>query len=149
MSASDQWIFYLKLNRDLPREYVALDQSFKVHGKSLVPVGIKGLLDMASKNTSVHIVLYVKTFADLDYFNRRVKRILKYLMRNHMVNLYIASSFGAVNDGTLLKREQFNFAKLPVRMNTFCESVSSMMDLKESEYFKWPGGKRPKMSLAG
>ena len=149
MDARDNWIYFLKLSRELPREYIMLVQEMKSHNKSLVPVTLKGLLETASKSTDVHIIIYIHSLGELRYFNRRANKILKYLMKNSLVNLYIASSFSNIGDGSILKRNQYNFVRLPVSRKSFCERVSGMIDISESDQLKWPGGTVPRLSLAG
>ena len=149
MDANDNWIYFLKLSRDLPREYILLDQELKKFNKSLVPVTLKGLLETSSKAAGVHIVVYVHSLDELRYFNRRANKILKYLLKNSLVNIYVASSFSELGDGSILKRNQYNFIRLPVSRKKFCESVSGMIDIVESDHLKWPGGTGPRMSLAG
>ena len=147
MSATQDWIYFLQLSRNLPREFLLIDQQMKSFNKSLVPVSLKGLIETASSNASVHIVIYIKTVTELSYFKRRVRKILKYLMRNSLVNIYIASSFSNINDGSLLKQNQYNFVKLPCLNSQFCESISKMVDSKDTELNHWPGGTRPKMAI--
>ncbi len=149
MDARDNWIYFLKLSRELPREYIHLDQAMKVHQKSLVPVTLKGLIETSSKSGAVHIIVYIHSLNELRYFNRRANKILKYLMKNSRVNIYIASSFSQVGDGSILKRKQYNFVKLPVSRSEFCSNVAHMIEMRENELYKWPGGKSPRMSLAG
>ena len=148
MIANDNWIYFLKLTRELPREYILLDQELKTHNKSLVPVTLKGLLETASKVSGVHIVVYVHSIEELRYFNRRANKILKYLLKTSQVNLYIASSFSQLGDGSILKRNQYNFIRLPISRKKFCENVSGMIDIVENDHLKWPGGTGPRMSLA-
>ncbi len=148
MEANEHWIFYLKLTKDLPREYIRLDQQFKKSNKSLIPITLKGLLECVSKRKAIHVLIVIKSRSELSYYHNKVTRILKYLMRAGNIHLYIASSFDSVNDPSVMKRNFYNFAKLPVDIDYFCYSVSSMIDIKVSPVNRWPGGKKPRMSLA-
>ena len=149
MEAQEHWIFYLKLTRDLPREFLLLDHEFKKNRKSLIPVTLKTLLECTRKNKSIHVLIVVKSFGEYRYFHHKVKKILKYLMRTEKVNLYVASSFGIVNDPSIMKRNYYEFIKLPVNLKQFCGSISELIDSKEMQYNSWPGGVRPRLSLAG
>lgn len=149
MKANEQWIFYLKLTKDLPEEYFSLDQTFKKTNKSLIPINIKTLLECTKKNTDMHVLIVIKSYREYRYFMKRVKKIMKYLMMTERVHLYIASSFTTVNDPAIMKRNYYNFVKLPVHMESFCGSVSKMIDSKENQAHHWPGGIRPRMGLAG
>lgn len=147
MKRVDHWIFYLKLSKNLPDEYLTLDQNFKNHGKSLVPIGLKSLLECIKKGQKAHVVIVVKSYGELKYFNSKVKKMMKFIMRSERIHLYIASSFSGINDPTIMRRDYYNYVKLPVKMTTFCESVSKTIDVKENQGLVWPGGVRPKMSL--
>ena len=149
MEAREHWIFYLKLTRDLPEEYLVLDQKFKQSNKSLIPIGLKSLLECTKKNKSIHVLIVVKSYQEYKYFHKRVKKIMKYMMMTERVHLYIASSFSGINDPSIMKRDFYNFVRLPVGMETFCRSVSHMIDIKESQVLNWPGGVRPRMGLTG
>ena len=149
MEAREHWIFYLKLTKNLPEDFLVLDQSFKKHNKSLVPIGLKTLLECIKKNGSVHVLIVVRSYREFRYFDKKVKKILKYLMRTDKVHLYIASSFSGVNDPSIMKRDHYNFVNLPVKISDFCESISQVIDMKETQVYKWPGGARPRMTLAG
>lgn len=149
MKKIDHWIYYLKVTKYLPEEYLALDQEFKKHGKSLVPISLKSLLDSIRNGQRAHVLIVVKSFNEYKYFNRKVKKIIKLIMRSDRVHLHVASSFSAINDPTIMRRNFYDFTRLPVKMNTFCESVSGIIDTQENQSLVWPGGVSPKMSLVG
>ena len=148
MEEKEHWIFYLKLSQDLPEDYLVLDNELKKTQKSLIPVTLKTLLECAKKGRSVHVLVVIKSYKDYRYFHKRVKKIMKYLMMTERVHLYIASSFTAVNDPSIMKKNFYNFVRLPVEIEPFCRSVSGMVDLSESKANTWPGGVRPRLSLA-
>lgn len=149
MESKEHWIFYLKLQKDLPKEYLVLDNHFKSRNKSLIPISIKGLLDCAKTYKSIHLLIVIKSYKELRYFDVKVKKLLKYLMRTDKINIYVTSSFSVVNDSTVMKRDKYNFIKLPVSVDYFCGSVSRMIDIKEARLHEWPGGAVPKLKLAG
>lgn len=148
METKEHWIYYLKLTRELPREYFDLDQQFKQTNKSLVPITLRGLLEFVNKNKKIHVLIIVRTTSEVSYFHRRVKKIMKYLMKTGNCHLYIGSTFSSVNDPGIMRRELYSFAKLPVKMENFCQSISHMIDVKESNIQRWPGGTAPRLSLA-
>ena len=143
-----QWIFYLKLSKDLPEEYLKLAQEFRKTNKTLVPITLKTLLEHAKKNNSMHVLFLVRSISEFNYFNHKVKKVLKYLMIGRRVHLYIGSSFSSVNDSTIMRRDFYYFSKLPVSVSKFCNAVSIEVDRKETTILKWPGGIRPRLSLA-
>lgn len=149
MEKIDHWIYYLKVTKYLPEEYLALDQQFKKHGKSLVPISLRALLDSIRKGQRAHVLIVVKSFNEYKYFNKKVKKILKLIMRSDRVHLYMASSFSSINDPSIMKRDYYSFSKLPVRMDSFCSKVANTIESRENKSLVWPGGVRPKMSLVG
>ncbi|MBT4790402.1 MAG: hypothetical protein HON90_02430 [Halobacteriovoraceae bacterium] len=150
MEAQDkeQWIFYLKLTKELSKDYFILDQKLKQSDKSLVPVTMKSLLESTKKYKSIHVVIVVKSFQEFRYFNKKVKKMMKYLMMTERVHIYIASSFVAMNDPSIMKRDFYNFMKLPVSIDLFCHSIARTIDLRDKQANIWPGGASPKMTIA-
>lgn len=148
MNNGDQWVFYLKLTRELPREFILMDQQFKKSGKTLIPIGIKVLLEHVRKNSSTHVLILIRSIGEYTYFKQKVGKAMKFLMMGRRVHLYIASSFSSVNDPSVMKRDYYYFAKLPIGITSFCNAVSHEVDRKETSMLKWPGGIRPRVSIA-
>lgn len=149
MNRKDGWVFYLKLSKDLPEEFLSLDQEFKKEGKSLVPITIKTLLDHGKRNNSVHVVILVRSLKELEYYNAKVRKAVKFLMMNRRLHLYIASSFATVGDPSIMRRDHYYFERLPVATKHFVETTCYEIDRKETSMLKWPGGIRPRLSIAG
>ena len=69
-------------------------------------------------------------------------------MMSRRVHLYIASSFSTINDPAIMRRDYYYFAKLPIEIKKFTTAVAHEIDRKETSMLKWPGGIRPRMSIA-
>lgn len=149
MEPKEHWIFYLKLNKDLPREYLALDTEFKKHGKSLIPITLSTLLETTKSKKSIYVLIVVRNSTELKYFQAKIKKVMKYFMKTERVHLYIASSFQTINDPSIMKKDYYNFVRLPVQIEEFCGKVAKNIEIQEGQVFTWPGGKSPRMSLAG
>ncbi len=149
METNDNWIFYLRLKKNLPEDYLSMDQHFKAYGRSLIPIGLKALLEATKNKRTIHLLVIIKSYQDYRYYVRRVRKIMKYLMRTQRVHLYVASSFSLANDPLVIKKNYYSFVKLPVRMDRFCEFVSTSIEVRESNLLHWPGGVRPRLSLVG
>lgn len=149
METNETWIFYLKLQKALPKKYFRLDQEFKRFGKSLVPVTIKSIGDLIKKNKKIHLMIVVRNLDEYRYFNSKVKKILKFLVRTGRVNLYVTASFSAVNDNSIMRRDFYFFMKLPVSYEFLCQSVTRVIDSNELHAHKWPGGSRSQFKLTG
>jgi hypothetical protein len=147
MESENRWIYFLKLSKDLPEFYLNLDQNFKRFDKSLVPITLKSLVESVKRNDEIHLVVVIRSFREFEYFNKKVRKMLKYIVRQERVNIYMASSFSSVNDPSIMRKDFYNYIKLPVDMNLYCESVATMIEVKNLKLKKWPGGMRPRMSL--
>ena len=150
MNNEEQWIFFLQLERNLPKEFFDLDSQFKMNGKSLVPIGMKTLSSVvASSQENIHVFIMIKSVRDYFFFEKRIKKMMKYIVRSGRVNIYVASSFNKMIDSDIMKKDHYNFLKLPVSMNYLCGSISRTIDLKNSRTTqKWPGGVKSKIELA-
>lgn len=149
MEKSDNWIFFLKLENELTSDFITLDQEFKKYGRSLVPITLPMFIEALKGDKAADIVIVVKSYREFKYFNSRVKKIFKYLMRAERINIYIVSSFSTINDPALMRKGFYHFMKLPVKVSDFCYNVVSEIEEKERALNKWPGGVRPRLGLVG
>ncbi|MBD65229.1 MAG: hypothetical protein CME62_08480 [Halobacteriovoraceae bacterium] len=149
MEEQNNWVYYLKLQKDLTDEFLTLDSKIKQNGKSLIPVTLGTLQEIVHDQSSLHLIIVIRTMREYSYFNRKVKKIMKYYIRSGKVSLYIASSFNGVNDTAIMKRDFYNFVKLPVSYKYLANMVSDMVDVKEFGVEKWPGGLRSSFQVAG
>jgi hypothetical protein len=147
MEHKEHWIFYLKLKKNLSEEFLYIDREFKEKNKSLIPIGLKGLLNGIKNYKSIHVMVVIRNYQELRYFETKVKKIMKYVLRTEKVHLYVASSFNSVNDVTVMKKNHYNFIKLPVSTEYLCGSISRSIDIKETHVDTWPGGSQPRMRL--
>ncbi len=149
MEAREHWIFYLKLTKNLTRDFISLDAEFKQHNKTLIPIGLRSLLECTRKRKSIHVLIVIRSYREYRYYHKKVKKLMKYMMRTDKVHLYFASSFQLAHDPSILKRNHYEFVSLPVHMEKFCTRISELVDIKEQRFNSWPGGVRPRLSLAG
>ena len=149
MSRSEHWIFYLKLTKELKEDYLLLDTEFKKTGKSLVPVNLTTLVDSVRRGQEANLIIVIKSKSELRFFQRRVQKIFKFLMRSERVNVFIASSFYSVNDPALMRKNFYHYVRLPVRVEKFCNMVNDELINVETNKEYWPGGNRGQTRLAG
>jgi len=137
------WIFYLRLNRNLPRHFFDLDQEFKSKGYTLIPVTIGELLSLTQGEGNFYVVTAVTGTAEATHYIKKVQKVFKLLLRNSRLTLFIASSFKFIDETALFgKTGQYHFVSLPVGMNHFCDTISKKIINKENKLTKWPGGTR-------
>ena len=149
MKKHDHWIFYLKLENELNPDFLTLDSEFKLYGRSLVPITLPMFVEALKGDKAADIVIIVKSYKELKYFNYKVKKIFKFLTRAERVNIFIASSFTTVNDPSLMRKGYYHFMRLPVKVSDFCYNVVNEIEEKEKSVHQWPGGIRPRMGLVG
>ena len=146
----NQWIYFLKLTPTLSSDYLVLDRKFKSFGKSLVPIGLKNLLCSVPSTGYVNIFIVIKNVEEFRFYQKRVVKILKYLLRTEKVRVYIASSFSNDVDFHLIKKDQYNYIKIPVSFEYLCGSISKSIDLSRNKgHARWPGGIRSTFELVG
>lgn len=147
MESKNRWIYFLKLSKELPEFYLKLDQNFKKFDKSLVPITLKSLIESSKSNEELHLVIVIRSLKEFEYFQKKVRKMLKFIARQERINIYMASSYSNVNDPGIMRKDFYNYVKLPISMNLYCESVATMIEVKDQKLKKWPGGVRPRMSL--
>ena len=134
-----EWIYFLRLSKNLPSDYFAIDKAFKEHGRHLVPMDIVGLNECVDKDETMHVLIMIKKVSELRYYEKKVKKILKYMLKRPNVKVYFLSSFSAVNDPTLIKQGAFHFMRIPLSVNYFVGAVNKQIEIKEMKKNLWPG----------
>jgi hypothetical protein len=142
------WIFYLNITGRLPRSYFTLDQNFRDMGISLIPITIEQLLTIGDDKTGSHIISVVGNIQEKLTFERKHKKLVRYLLRNNMIYFYQASSFSELNDtGHFRTASNYFFFKLPVEVERLTMNIVKYFHLKKQDRFKWPGGRSPSPRL--
>lgn len=149
MEVKDHWVFYLKLSPNLSSEYLHIATEFQAQGKKMIPVGINTLLECIRHRNKIDLVIIVRTMEELNRFHGKCKKILKLLIRTGRMNMYVASSFSSVNDPKLMRKDAYHFVKLPVRIDFFCNLVTSSLKRKKERPQLWPGGVRGNYQFGG
>lgn len=148
MIESSEWVFYLQLSTKIKEDFLILDQEFKLVGKSLVPIKLKDFLASSKKMDHVDVVIVIKSKRDLALYKHKVKKVIRYLILSGKVSLHILSSFNEANDFTIARKGQYFFHKLPLDGTDFVFDVTQQIHDRVNKQNKWPGARRPKMSLS-
>ncbi|MCO4754254.1 MAG: hypothetical protein KC478_07215 [Bacteriovoracaceae bacterium] len=149
-SIKDEWIFYLKLSPKLPENFLFLDENFKQFGFNLIPVSFPNLLELIKTDETFHVVTIISSQKEAGYYMKHVSKHIKNLLRFRKINFFTASSFDFINESSKLTfRDNYEFHKLPIQSSVLCDNIITTVLDKAVENTKWPGGKRPKMSIAG
>ncbi len=141
-------IFFLKLSKELSKDYLNLSIEFKHNGFTVIPVQLKTLLEQTKKHKRIDLVILIRNTQEYKYYMKHVRHNLKYFIRNGKVNMFVAASFLNVNDAALMRKDQYFFVKLPVKTADFCEMVADTLELKDRHSLRWPGGVVPRMTLS-
>lgn len=144
------WIFYLKLNRNLPEHFFELDQEFKKNGYTLIPVSITELISVTKGEGRFHVITAVTGFTQATYYANKVQKVFQMLLRSKRMYTYVASSFKFIDETALFgKSGQYHFVPLPVTMEHFCGTISKIITTQDNKTRKWPGGTRRLGSTIG
>lgn len=139
----NEWIYYLRLSQNLDQNFINLDQGFKEFGHSLVPVTITDLLNMAKSGNSMQVITVVDKISRYQYYNLKVRKILKYLLKRENISFYVLSSFENSNDKKSLgSKNNYFFTSIPVSIKDYTFTVSEVIKIKEAQYNSWPGARR-------
>lgn len=133
------WIFYLKLNKNLPEHFFDLDLEFKKRGFTLIPVSISELNSITKGEGRFHVVTTVTGMAEATHYSKKVQKIFHMLLRSGRMYTYIASSFKFIDETAKFgKTGQYHFVSLPVSLDYFCGTISKLIESTESQRRKWP-----------
>ncbi len=148
MKEQDNWVFYLQLKSKLSKDFLVLDRELKDYGKGLVPVSIENLLGYIKKKEGIDLLVVVKSKAEANYYNKRIKKVLRYLILSKKIRLTLVSSYQDINDLTLAKKGHYFFHQLPMSVSSVVfEMISTIHDRQDNKN-KWPGASRPKMMFS-
>ncbi|MCT4643235.1 MAG: hypothetical protein N4A33_13170 [Bacteriovoracaceae bacterium] len=137
------WVYFLNLTAKVPSHFFHLDAFIKPHGLSMIPMGLNDLLSFTNSGDDCHIFIFINSLARKNYFNKRVRKILKYLIKKHGVHIYILSSFDNTSDRYIYgKSGKYHFTRLPVGLNAYATALATAIRKKDEGLNKWPGAKR-------
>ena len=149
MESNDNWVFFLKLSKQLPRQYFNLDREFKKAGLTLVPITLSDLLQILKGEDRPQVICFVQNIYHFRFMYKRGQKVLTMLTRNDKIDLYILSSFSCLNQTAELKgRSNYFYLTLPVPLRKCCAIIASTIINKWRFGHTWVGGKsgkRPKI----
>jgi hypothetical protein len=146
----DEWIFYLKLQPKLPDYYFQMDQYFKGYGYNLIPVNLTDFLELTKKDEGVNVVCIIHNYQELSFYLRKAKKLLLMLLRLNKIQLITASSFAIANENANIRvRNSYDFYSLPQKRSYLCDKILEKVIDKSMDTQKWPGGKRPRLTISG
>lgn len=138
-----QWIFFLRLSAKLSRQYIDLSQRFKQNGQTLIPVDVSNLLSVNSKEDRINVIVMIDGFKEAQYYHKKIRNILKYWMKSKRFNIFLASSFGLLDDSKIFGLTgNYHYYQLPIHIDEFCDNISSSIQDIASKRRKWPGTSR-------
>ena len=70
-----KWVFYLKLTKNLPKDYIKLNSEFHKRDKSLIPISISNLLECTKNSSKVELVIVIRNSEELRYFYKKVRNV--------------------------------------------------------------------------
>jgi hypothetical protein len=142
------WIFYLNLSDKLSQNFYILDKIFKEKGYTLIPVSYSSLLNLSHELDKIHVVCMVTNGKEFSRFAKKVRKFLKMMIQNEVMDLYFASSFQTLNDTAHFRgKKNYHFVRLPMSAQLFCDTIVTTIELKNNKKLSWPGGKSPRPTM--
>ncbi len=134
------WIFYLKLSRNLPEYYFDLDREFKSQGLTLIPISISELISITKGEGKFNVFTGVRNFSDAHYYTKRVEKIFGVLLRSKRMSLFMSSSFSFMNQNYKYgKTGMYHFFPLPQSLHEICDTIASEVEKASRKDQRWPG----------
>ena len=141
-------IYYLMTDSKLDGNYLRLERGLKQFNYQLVPVSYSDLLKISAQDYSFHVVCIVASKSDKIYYERKLSKIVRMLLRNKDVCFQVVSSFESISEyGSSTSKQNYQFSLLPLKLNRFMYDVIEFESRSRDEERKWPGGRSPRMTL--
>lgn len=145
---NNPWILYLTLSNKLPKKFYLLDRTLKKLGYTLVPMTYSTLLNLATESQGLNVICMVSNAQELFRYSKKVRKILKYMVQNKIINLHVLSSFTQINDTAAFRRDRsYHFVSLPIDIRSFSINLVESINEKSKTKTQWPGGKSPRPSM--
>jgi len=125
-----EWVYYLNLDGNLNRHFFDIDQHFKNVNVTLIPISIDQLLTMSQEISRVNVICCVTSIHQRLKYLKKNNRIVKMLLKNKRINLYLISSYQNIDVQRGMRRvSNYTFLQLPVNLRDFSDQVSQ--DIKD------------------
>lgn len=139
----NEWVYFLNLSSSLDANFINLDSELKTKGLSLVPINLEDLTSLTRAKMNLHIVVVVDKVSKSRYFNLKVRKLMKFLLRRDTINFYVLSSFENLNDKThVMNRKNYFFTLLPTALKEYAHALSEAINIKDNKVNSWPGARR-------
>jgi hypothetical protein len=139
------FVFYLCLSDVQPHSYFLLSNKLKKENIVLVPVRFEQLQKLLSATDQAEVIVIssVRNIQEAVFYQKNVRKHLKYLLKSERITLILLSSFSNLNDqkNHLVKRN-YLFLKYPLDLGHICQLIARVLELKQEKSQRWPGGKR-------
>lgn len=145
VEAQSPFIFYLSLEDALPKSFYIFDQHLKDLGFILVPVKIDQLqvLVASSEQEQVIVVCSVTSAREYKFYNEKIRKFLKFILKSKRLTFMHLSSFSKLNDQRqFMMSKNYYFIKYPFNAKQLSFKISKYHSLKKEQHTIWPGGRR-------
>jgi len=145
VESQSPFIFYLSLEDALPKSFYTFHGHLKNLGFILVPVKIDQLqvLVASSEQEQVILLCSVTSVREFKFYNDRIRKFLKFILKSKRLTFMHLSSFSKLNDHRqFMMSKNYFFIKYPFNAKQLSFKISKYHSLKKEQHTVWPGGKR-------
>ncbi len=141
----NNYLFFIRLNKELPPYYLRLATIFSNIGIKLIPISPTEFSNL-QQNRVAHTLIITSDFESMGEFKKMRHRYFDIGLRNGRYSTYHCSSFSTIDkDGQLAKNGYYNFYSLPLKLDVLVASIAIKYFEKFSQNNTWPGGRRAKL----
>ncbi len=140
----NDWMFYLKLSKNLPEHFISLANYLSDFGIKLIPVTIDQLTTVTKNKKRFHLLAVVTNMEQNTRFKKYMSGYLRLGIINGLINLSHVSSLDKAHNlpPSYLKQGCYYFYPLPADMQDLTTQIAECFYDRKQNNKKWPGGKR-------
>jgi len=142
----EKYIFFLKLNSELPRVFFKISRLLSGYGIDLLPITLAELQRLELRGKPTFILSLCTSFQH--YKNFLIGR--RYYLDQSLVKgkhrLIDVTSFSPIiNSSQLLKKNRYMHVQLPINLEDLIKKIAVFFYSENRDAENWPGGKRAKL----
>lgn len=144
LDSKDKYIFFLKLNENLPVFYFNLATLFSELGFTLVPIEAESLKEISYLEKKFVLAIRHDIESQLNFYSKKMN-FIEYLLKQFKITLMDVSSFGKI---PIVKKYRlhkcYRHFPLPMDIEDIVMRMAYLYYSDKTTKQVWPGGKRGK-----
>lgn len=139
------YIFFLKLEEELPREYFVLAKIFSKVNVTLLPV-TKDEFKQLNQGKKKELITFVNNLNAWTNYHQFRKNFIEMSIQNDQITLYEISSFSPFEiNYKIQNKKSYHFFQMPLYLNQVAMTIVTEFYKSREVSNEWPGGKRAKL----